>query len=110
MKKSPHLPVLTSRSLSYIFDVVYTRHSKEVIIVQKPRILITGASGNTGYPTAKELLELGFPVRAFVRNTKSAKARELERLGAEIFVGNMNDIRDVRLCPIWTNCGTNMNS
>ncbi len=64
--------------------------------MQKPRILITGASGNTGYPTAKELLELGFPVRAFVRNAESSKAKELGRLGAEIFIGNMNDIRDVR--------------
>ena len=64
--------------------------------MQQPKILITGASGNTGYPAAKELLELSFPVRAFVRNPESAKATDLKRLGAEIFVGNMNDVRDVR--------------
>lgn len=64
--------------------------------MQQPKILITGASGNTGYPAAKELLELSFPVRAFVRNAESAKATDLKRLGAEIFVGNMNDVRDVR--------------
>jgi len=51
----------------------------------KPKILITAANGNTGFPAAKEMLKLGFPVRAFVRT-----------LGAEIFIGNIEDIRDVR--------------
>jgi len=64
--------------------------------MHKQKILITGAGSNTGFPAAKELLELGFPVRAFVRNRNNAKAKELEQLGAELFVGNMNDIRDVR--------------
>ena len=62
----------------------------------KQKILITAANGHTGYPAAKELLKLGFPVRAFVRNPDTAKARELKRLGAEIFVGDIQDIRDVR--------------
>ena len=43
----------------------------------KPKILVTAANGNTGFPAAKELLELGFPVRAFVRNPDNPKAREL---------------------------------
>ena len=62
----------------------------------KPKILITAANGNTGYPAAKELLRLGHPVRAFVRNASSKKAKELKSLGAEIFVGDIEDIRDVR--------------
>ncbi len=62
----------------------------------KPRVLITAANGNTGFPAAKEMLKLGFPVRAFVRNPNSKKATELKSLGAEIFVGNIEDIRDVR--------------
>ena len=62
----------------------------------KPRILVTAANGNTGFPAAKELLELGFPVRAFVRNPDKPKARELKALGAELFVGDIEDIRDVR--------------
>ncbi|MFB3057549.1 MAG: NmrA family NAD(P)-binding protein, partial [Ignavibacteriaceae bacterium] len=62
----------------------------------KPRVLITAANGNTGFPAAKEMLKLGFPVRAFVRNPNSKKAKELKSLGAEIFVGNIEDIRDVR--------------
>ena len=62
----------------------------------KPKILITAANGNTGFPAAKEMLKLGFPVRAFVRNPNSKKAKELKSLGAEIFVGDIQDIRDVR--------------
>lgn len=62
----------------------------------KPKILVTAANGNTGFPAAKELLKLGFPVRAFVRNPNSQKAKELESLGAEIFIGDIEDIRDVR--------------
>ena len=63
----------------------------------KTKILIAAANGNTGFPAAKEMLKLGFPVRAFVRNPNSKKAKELKSLGAEIFVGNIEDIRDVRV-------------
>ncbi len=45
---------------------------------------------------AKELLKLGFLVRAFVRNPNNPKAQELKREGAEIFTGDIEDIRDVR--------------
>ncbi len=62
----------------------------------KPQILITAANGNTGFPAAMELLTLGYPVRAFVRNPKSAKAKQLKESGAELFVGDIEDIRDVR--------------
>lgn len=60
------------------------------------RVLVTAANGNTGYPAAKELLRLGHFVRAFVRNPNSKKAKALEAAGAEIFVGDIQDIRDVR--------------
>nr|MBX2875851.1 NAD(P)H-binding protein [Saprospiraceae bacterium] len=60
------------------------------------RVLVTAANGNTGYPAAKELLRLGHFVRAFVRNPNSKKAKDLEAAGAEIFVGDIQDIRDVR--------------
>ncbi len=33
----------------------------------KPTILVTSAAGNTGIPTTLQLLEKGYPVRAFVR-------------------------------------------
>ncbi len=54
-----------------------------------PKILITAANGHTGFPAAKELLSLGFPVRAFVRNSSNPKAQELKPLGAELFVGDI---------------------
>ncbi len=62
----------------------------------KTKVLITAANGNTGFPAALELLRLGLEVRAFVRNPNSEKATQLKRMGAEIFVGNILDIRDVR--------------
>jgi uncharacterized protein YbjT (DUF2867 family) len=65
--------------------------------MHKMKILITAANGNTGYPAAKELLKMGHAVRVFVRNSHSEKARDLKSLGAEIFVGDIEDIRDVRL-------------
>ena len=57
--------------------------------VSKTKILVTAANGHTGFPAAKELLNLGFDVRAMVRNHKSKTAIELKRLGAEIFIGDM---------------------
>ena len=60
------------------------------------KILITAANGRTGFPAAKELLSLGFNVRIFVRNANNVKALELKKKGAEIFVGDMHDMRDVR--------------
>ena len=62
----------------------------------KQKMLITAANGNTGFPAAKELLRLGFEVRAFVRNPDNPKALELKKLGAEVFTGDIEDIRDVR--------------
>ncbi len=60
------------------------------------KILVTTANGHTGYPAAKELLRLGFDVRAMVRNSKNSRAQELERLGSEIFIGDLNDLRDIK--------------
>ncbi len=64
--------------------------------MNEDKILVTAANGHTGFAAAKELLELGFPVRAFARNPNTRKAKELKSLGAEILAGNMNDVRDVR--------------
>ena len=64
--------------------------------VSKTKILVTAANGHTGFPAAKELLSLGFNVRAMVRNPKGKGAIELKKLGAEIFIGDMNDLRDYR--------------
>ncbi len=59
----------------------------------KPKILVTSAAGNTGIPTTLQLLEKGFPVRAFVRSNDH-RAKRLEDAGAEIFVGDQYSITD----------------
>ena len=61
----------------------------------KPRILVTSAAGTTGIPTTLGLLEKGFRVRAFVRR-RDARSQRLHDAGAELFVGNQYDYRDVR--------------
>ncbi len=61
----------------------------------KPKILVTSAAGNTGIPTTLQLLEKGYPVRAFVRRNDH-RAKRLEDAGAEIFVGDQYSIADMR--------------
>ena len=62
--------------------------------MNKPRILVTGATGKTGSETARELLKRGFPVRALVHR-EDARSNRLKQGGAEIFVGNMYSIDDM---------------
>ncbi len=66
----------------------------------KPKILVTTASGKTGFATAVQLLEKGYPVRALVR-AEDNRSETLRRLGAEIFVGNIADIVDMRRALSW---------
>lgn len=61
----------------------------------KPKILVNAASGKIGFAATMQLLEKNYPVRAFVHRA-SPRAQQLEAAGAEIFIGNMLDIRDVR--------------
>ena len=56
----------------------------------KEKILITSATGKTGYAATVELLNEGYPVRIFVRS-RNAKALELEKLGAEIAIGTFDN-------------------
>ncbi len=61
----------------------------------KPRMLVTSAAGRTGSAAVLELLKKGFPVRAFVRR-RDARSEALKNAGAEIFVGDLFDFRDLR--------------
>lgn len=61
----------------------------------KPTILVTSGAGNTGRPVTHGLLEAGFPVRAMVR-TDDRRAQQLRAHGAEVVVGNLFDVRDLR--------------
>jgi len=61
----------------------------------KPKILVTSAAGKTGLPTALGLRERGYPVTAFVRK-RDHRSAQLERAGADIFVGNQYALTDMR--------------
>jgi NAD(P)H dehydrogenase (quinone) len=63
--------------------------------MKKPTILVTAAAGSTGNATALQLLEQGYPVRALVRRVDQRSER-LRKLGAEIVVGSMDDMLDMR--------------
>lgn len=59
-------------------------------------ILITGATGQQGGATARELLAAGHKVRAMTRNPAGDAARALAALGAEVVQGDLNDEASVR--------------
>lgn len=61
----------------------------------KPTILVTSGAGHTGGPAAQNLLRAGFPVRAMVRRD-DGRAQRLRELGADVVVGNLFDVRDLR--------------
>jgi len=61
----------------------------------KPRILVTGAAGRNASTAVLDLLGKGFPVRAFVRR-HDARSEKLKQAGAEIFVGDLFDLGDLR--------------
>ncbi len=56
----------------------------------RKKVLITLATGKTGFLTAKQLLQEGFQVRIYVRS-RNEKALALEKLGAELAIGEFND-------------------
>ncbi|MGN8072628.1 NmrA family NAD(P)-binding protein [Mucilaginibacter sp. 22184] len=63
--------------------------------MEKQTILVTGATGATGAPTVELLMQKGYPVRAFVHK-EDERSTSLKVLGAEIFVGDLHDMEDVR--------------
>jgi uncharacterized protein YbjT (DUF2867 family) len=58
---------------------------------EKRVILVSGATGQQGGTTARNLLERGFAVRALTRDTEKAAARELAAFGAEVVSGDLED-------------------
>ncbi|HEY9606426.1 MAG TPA: SDR family oxidoreductase [Allocoleopsis sp.] len=56
--------------------------------------LVTGASGQIGRRVVRILRERELPVRAFVR--LSSRYAELENRGAELFIGDLRDERDIQ--------------
>jgi NAD(P)H dehydrogenase (quinone) len=60
-----------------------------------PKVLITGATGDTGRSALRESLALKLQVRALVHN-KDKRSAALEDLGAETVVGDLLEINTVR--------------
>jgi NAD(P)H dehydrogenase (quinone) len=58
-------------------------------------LLVTGATGDTGRPTVKLLLEKGYRVRALARR-EDHRAQALRDLGAEVILGDMLNLNDIR--------------
>jgi uncharacterized protein YbjT (DUF2867 family) len=58
--------------------------------MQKPLILVTGATGKTGAAVSAQLLAKGYPVRTSVR-VLDARSRALARLGAEVVLADLFD-------------------
>src|SRR5258708_33722242 len=74
------------------------REAPDVIVERKnamTTILVTGATGDTGRPTVKELLKKGLKVRALAHR-EDARSQELASLGAEIVYGDITSLRDMR--------------
>jgi uncharacterized protein YbjT (DUF2867 family) len=57
----------------------------------KPRVLVFGATGQQGGAAARHLLDGGFRVRVFVRDSSNPQATRLAEAGAETVVGDMDD-------------------
>jgi NAD(P)H dehydrogenase (quinone) len=63
--------------------------------MQKPAILVTGATGKTGGATIDQLLAKGYPVRALVHRADHRSER-LAKRGAKVVVGSLEDMTDLR--------------
>jgi NAD(P)H dehydrogenase (quinone) len=63
--------------------------------MQKPTVLVTGATGKTGGATIAQLLAKGYPVRALV-HTADDRSESLKKRGVQIVVGSLEDMTDLR--------------
>ncbi|MDP9867610.1 MULTISPECIES: NmrA/HSCARG family protein [Streptosporangium] len=59
-------------------------------------VLVTGATGNQGGATARQLLARGWTVRALVRDASKPAAQVLRDQGAELVQGDLDDPRSLR--------------
>jgi NAD(P)H dehydrogenase (quinone) len=59
------------------------------------KVLITGATGDTGRAAVKESIGRGLQVRAMV-HTRDARSAALEQLGADVVLGDLHEIDTIR--------------
>ncbi|MBO1257025.1 NAD-dependent epimerase/dehydratase family protein [Alteromonas sp. 5E99-2] len=61
-------------------------------VVHSSQVVVTGANGHLGYNIVKQLVDLGYVVRATVRSTKDdKKTAQLKSLGVELVEANLLD-------------------
>ena len=60
------------------------------------KVLITGATGDTGGAAVKEAIKRGLAVRTMV-HSKDDRSATLEKLGAEVVVGDLHEINTIRV-------------
>jgi NAD(P)H dehydrogenase (quinone) len=65
------------------------------------KVLISGATGDTGRAAVREAIALGLGVRAMVHN-REARSEALETLGAEVVFGDLLEIDTVRAAMVGT--------
>lgn len=58
-------------------------------------VLVTGATGKQGGAVARQLLKRGHRVTAFVRKADSPAALELQAMGAELALGDFDDVDSI---------------
>ena len=63
--------------------------------MNKPLILVTGATGKTGTNVVEQLIAHDFPVRALARS-RDERTERLARLGAEIVLGDFLNLKSIR--------------
>jgi len=59
------------------------------------KVLITGATGDTGRAAVKESIALGLTARAMVHG-RDDRSAALEKQGAEVVVGDLHNIDSIR--------------
>jgi uncharacterized protein YbjT (DUF2867 family) len=66
-------------------------------------ILVTGATGQQGGAVARELLGRGHKIRALTRKPEGPAARDLQRRGAQIVSGNLDDAASLEgaVADVW---------
>jgi NAD(P)H dehydrogenase (quinone) len=67
----------------------------QIHVTMRRKVLITGATGDTGRVAVRESLKRGLDVRALVHR-KDDRSAALETLGAEVVVGDLHEIDAIR--------------
>ena len=68
-------------------------------------VLVLGATGNTGFPLVKQLLERGYSLRIVVRSSDKFPKELLENSNLKIIQASLLDLTDKQLQEAVKGCG-----